>query len=417
MNSHADETREALVIHTLGDFAVQSGSVVLTDASKRSQRIWTLFKYIISNRKKKIPPEDFYDAIWEDEDVQYPNRALQNLIYRLRNALQEDENNSYIANTQGCYVWNAQAHYILDAETFEKLMQRAHDAERAQQPEALDLYLEALALYQGDYLPEMAYVRWVITARNQYKRLYLDGVQRAVQLLREQQRHGEIVLLCETAAVLEPFEEVIHASLLEAYLDMGKAAQAQSHYEYVTSMLYREMGVKPSAELKNVYRRMHERLEDVQMDLDAIQETMVERGALNEAFACDAETFKSLYRLEARRIQRSGKVTYLGLFTLMTSKYSIPEPGILSGMMDALSHILLDSLRRSDVVARWSESQMVVLMQSLTYEDGEMVVNRVVRRFEQTSFGEQVLIRSRVQPLDITLTPEYAKLSAVVREV
>jgi len=387
---------------------------MLTDVSKRSQRIWTLFKYIITHRKKKIPPEEFFDAIWEDEDTQYPGRALQNLVYRLRNALQEN-GEAYIMNTQGCYAWNGQAEYVLDAEQFELRMLEAQRADRAQQPEALDIYMEALKLYQGDYLPEMAYVDWVFPMRNYYKRLYMEGVQRAVALLQGEGRYQDIVALCETATGIEPFEEMPHASLMEAYLDMGKTAQAQSHYEYVTSMLYRELGVKPSAELINVYRRMHERLGDIQMDLDAIQESMAERGDLREAFFCDAETFKALYRLEARRIQRSGKVVYLGLFTLMTLKYGIPKSDVLNRMMDLLNHVLLENLRRSDVVARWSESQMVVLMQSLTYEDGEMVVNRILKRFEQAQAGDLVLVRSHVQPLDITLSPAYSQPAPIRR--
>ncbi len=264
---------------------------------------------------------------------------------------------------------------------------------------AAELYRECLKLYGGNYMGESAQVEWVIPTANYYKRLYINITTRAAQLNKALGRHEETLALCEAAFRIEPYEEPLHAAFIQALLELGKPKQARAHYEMVTAELYREYGVKPSQVLKDTYRYITENSSSVSMDLDVLQELLSEKEHAYEAFQCEPELFRSIYKLEARRAVRSGQVVYLVLLTLQEAGNGLLDPMLLASAMTGLGDLLLSSLRRGDVVSRWNESQFVIMLASLTYEDGEMVVRRLLDKF--TSFANPaVAIKHRLQPLN-----------------
>ncbi|MGI6161633.1 MAG: AfsR/SARP family transcriptional regulator [Christensenellales bacterium] len=393
--------KQTLKITTLGNFSVSLGDKVLTGKSKRVQRIWTIFKYIITYREKLIPPEEFFDVVWEDESCENPAHALQNLIYRLRTALVAEGGGSdeYILNRHGCYCWNREADYKLDVEEFEKNIKLAKESDNAGNRDSIKNYLDALDAYQSDYLPESVYTNWTIPARNYYRRLYTDGVIRAADILLSEERYSDIIRICEAAAQIDPYDETVHARMILAYSGMGKIINAKSHYEYVSSMLYRELGIKPSKELRDAYRRINDRSLDVQMDLSSVQEIIVQSDTAREAFYCDSDVFRMMYNLEARRLQRSGDSVFVALFTIMTTSYSMPDTETLLRAMKTLTRVLLGTLRKGDVVSKWSDSQGIVLLNSLTYEDGEKVIARLTKKFEAEYIGPRVIVKTSLAPV------------------
>ncbi len=396
----------SLKITTFGTFTVTIDGRAVSEDSKRQQKIWTLLKFILTNRKRRIPPESFFDVLWSGENCDNPQKALQNLIYRLRLVLAQgdkDRGESYIQFTQGCYVWNPQDPCELDVDVFEKqnslgLSREQHGDEEG----AIEAYLDALKAYQGPYLAENASLPWVIPAANGFKRLYVNIATRVVAHLKNAGRHEDIARVCEAAFLVEPFEEPLHAAFIDALIGMDKPKEARMHYEYITAALYREFGVRPSQILRDSFQRLNEGTASVNMDLDVLQELLAEKQETSEAFFCDPELFRSIYKLEARRAARTGQVVFLVLFTVLTQNYQMPDNRLLKGAMDALCDVLLVHLRRGDVVSRWNDSQYIVMLTSLTYEDGEMVVRRLCDRFNAKHMSSGVLIRHKLQPVSAT---------------
>ncbi len=399
------ETAEVptLKITTLGMFSVELDGKNLSEDSRRQQQIWTLFKYIIISRRRRIPPEEFYDVLWRDESCENPAKALQNLIYRLRRVLSQDDPDAprYILLKQGCYCWNQDAPVEIDVDQFESLNIQAMAEEQAGDANrAIELYKQCLALYRGNYLNESSSVEWVIPTANYYKRLYINITTRVTQLLKSLGRHEETLAVCEAAFRIEPYEEPLHAAFIQALLALGRPKQARSHYEAITSALYREYGVKPSQVLKDTYRFITENSSAINMDLDILQELLAEKEQVYEAFQCEPELFRSIYKLEARRAVRNGQVVYLVLLTILSNSHVQLDPVLLSQAMDHMNDLLLSSLRRGDVVSRWNESQFVIMLASLTYEDGEMVIRRLQDKFLATFPSPNITVKHRLQPLN-----------------
>ena len=84
--------------------------------------------------------------------------------------------------------------------------------------------------------------------------LYNECVRRVSVILLDQDRYDEIVLICEQAVALYPFEEEIHKLLLYSYMKAGKINKALSHYEYISDMFHRELGVNITESFRSIYK-------------------------------------------------------------------------------------------------------------------------------------------------------------------
>lgn len=390
-----------LEIYSLGQFMVKRGEINLSKTSHKSYRLWNLFKYFLTHRNKPIPTDTLQEAIWpEDEDL--TQQALRTLIYRLRKVLAHDPSlpsQQFIIFAQGGYSWNKNSEYWLDVEEFENLYNKGLKTSQKNPYEAINYFKKALEYYKGDFLPDINYFDWVIPLRNYYRRIYLDIVFQLKKLLTQRGRYDEIIKISEKALLIEPFEENLHQYYIESLLNEGKDKDALSHYEYVTSLFYRELGVKPSPELRSLYRRIKSNNEGVEMDLNSIQENLEERNLEQSAFCCDPDTFRFFYKLEGRRLLRTGKVVFLGLLTLTNPDYTLPPEKDLKEAMAKLQETLKRSLRRGDVICQWNEAQYLLILPHLNLEQAEMVLKRIKNSYENENTNRKILIRSKIEPI------------------
>ena len=75
-----------------------------------------------------------------------------------------------------------------------------------------------------------------------------------------------------------------------------------------------------------------------------------------------------------------GLSVFMALVTIMDidqkNDTSIIKPGL-----DRLETFLLKSLRKGDVIARWSSNQYVLMLPGLAYEQGEKVMERIKKSY------------------------------------
>lgn len=400
---NADE--DCLKIYTLGHFEVKSRKKVLSDDCKRSQQLWNLFKYIFTYRNKRIIQENFFDVLWGDKECDNPVKALQNLVYRLRMLINYEginkEGESIINYSQGCYSWNKEVDYWTDVDEFEELYKKAKAAENSDDfINAIELYKQALLLYKGDYLSEDSYNEWLTTVRNYYHRIYMDIIVRLTKLLKQYGRNEEILIICEEALMIESFEESLHIIYIEALIQVGDIKQAQNQYEYVTSMLYKEMGVKPSTALRNLYHKIKCNDEKGLLDLNSIQEMMMDRPDSDGAFFCDPDTFTSFYKLGYRRAERTGQVAFMAMLTLSRVKNSTKDSKILKKAMASLIDMLIQDLRKGDVISKWSEAQILILLPGPTFEQAELILGRILNKHEMAYTSKEIIVETLLKPIN-----------------
>lgn len=404
VNNIENADDDCLKVYTLGCFEVKTGKKVISNDCKRSQQLWNLFKYILTYRDKRIIQESLFDILWIDKECDNPVKALQNLIYRLRMLLNYEglnkDGESIINFSQGCYSWNKEFNYWTDVDEFEELYKNAKAFEKnIDFINAIELYQRALTLYKGDYLSEDSYNEWLTPVRNYYHRIYMDIIGSLTKLLKHYGRNEDILKVCEEALMLESFEESLHIHYIEALIAVGNIKQAKTQYEYVTSMLYKEMGVKPSTDLRNLYHKIKCKDDVILLDLDSIQELMMDRTDSDGAFFCEPDIFISFYKLECRRIARTKQVVIIAMITISMAKNRAKDSKILKKAMGSLLNMLIQDLRTGDVVSKWSDGQILMILPGPTFEQANIVLDRILNKHKLANASMDMIVETTLKPI------------------
>ena len=73
---------------------------------------------------------------------------------------------------------------------------------------------------------------------------------------------------------------------------------------------------------------------------------------------------------------------------------------MLAKVMDRLIESARLSLRRGDMIARYSPAQLVIMLPTVTYEMGQMVCERLTRNFKRENPTLNVAISYNLRPME-----------------
>jgi DNA-binding SARP family transcriptional activator len=392
-------TADALTIRLFGVFHVARAAEVLTDKLKRSRQLEGLLKYLIAYRARYVSPEELVDALWENKSCDNPAKAVQNLVYRLRMLIDLPGHPSHILYVNGGYGWNAQSGCFIDLEEFDRALDEATARMRAGAPDTA-LYFKALQVYSADFLANSLYDLWTVSLRQAYRLRFTSCVETLIGLLKAENRHQDIISVCEKAMGIDTYDEKVHVAFLEALVATNRIAHARMHYSYITELLYRDLGISPSAELKETYAKINGNAKYVHHDMDAILSTFTDEERATEGpYFCDEEIFHELFKLERRRLQRNGQSNCLMLLTVSNANFGIPSSEVLKAARGALKEVLMASLRKGDVVCVWNDAQLLVMLSSLTFEDAEIISHRIITRFHKAYAGIPLMLQKKISPV------------------
>ncbi len=395
------EADGAVSISLLGGFALEMNGASLTDDINRSLKLWSVLAYLILHRDRPVPQSEFIETFWPDDHSSNPVNALKTLLYRIRAMLEPlfGEVQPILAQ-RGAYMWNKAVVCDLDIDRFEALCQQAGD-ERLTAAERIDLYRRAADLYQGDVLPKLNHQMWLVPLTVHYHTLYLGAVKTLAGLLDEAEEFVEMHDVAQRASDLDPLDEGLHTLIVRSLLRQGRDGAALSHYEKATDLLYRNLGVRPSADLRALYGEIMATEKNLETDLGVILGDLKETAARPGAFVCEYGFFREAYRLEARRALRSGTSVHICLITVSQPDGAVPPLKVLSTTMDQLQEVLVKNLRRGDVVSKYSGAQYVIMLPAANYEDSTMVMDRVVSSFYQQHRRNFLKLTVRVRELEL----------------
>ena len=377
-----NETTNKIKISLLGNFEIQNGNAKIEETINRSKKMWNLLGFILTYRHKHISQAEYIEMLWPDENSSNPTNALKTLLSRLRTLLEPVaiNNENFILSSQSSYQWNNNLSCIIDTEVFEELVKKGNN-EDSPDDERISYYMDALNLYKGDFLTKHSTELWVIPVATYFHNLYLDTVKSLLKLLQQQNDYDNMEYYCTKALQIERFDETLHSILIRTFLGQGNTIAAMNHYERTTELLYQNLGVKPSKELRALYMDIIRTQQTLETDLNIIQNDLKEVEYKRGPFVCEYCIFQETYRLIARQAAREGRSVYLCLITISDRNGNIPSLNKLDAAMKRLLDAINLSLRRGDVVSQYSGAQYVILLPSITYEDSNMVLERIVKQY------------------------------------
>ena len=370
-----DTAEIKLKIETFGEFALISNGKRITEQAKKSSKVWRLIQYLVVNRYKVISQDELLELFCDDDLQVNPGSVLRTLVYRARNTLKksglECADNLIIAKSGG-YSWNNDIECITDIEEFEGFIKQA-SAETADKTKQLELLMQAIDLYKGDFLPTTTGDLWVMPLVRWYRTLYIDTVHKALILLNEDKNNTEAEKLCTKALSIDPFDEKLIEHFLRALIRQEKFDEALDFYKKMEVMFFDILGINFSDDLRSLYNMITHPGTGSEMTLDMLIDEWHTDAFYPGAYYCDASLFKILYHIEVRSLPRSGRSAYIVRFD--TKHDPKAKDG---GIMKKLGQIIPGCLRMGDLFTRSSPNQYMMMLYSLTYEDCQMLIHRIL---------------------------------------
>jgi DNA-binding SARP family transcriptional activator len=385
----------------LGSFSIRQGECQVDDSSNRMRKVWLLLAYLIWNRNDAANQAGYLSLFRGFSDGDDSTGRLKSLFYRARvllDQLEDASGHQLILRKEGIYIWNTDVPLTLDAEEFRRLCTAARQTDDADRQ--LSLYLQALPLYRGDLLPKLTNEPWVTPLAQEFHGLYEEAAVAALPLLEDRGRWAEAESLCARALTICSDSEALYQHLMRCRIATDNKAGAIDAFEEMSQQLFDSKGTLPSEESRRLYREASREIVTHQIPMDVLQEQLKEPAGPRHAVVCEYDFFKLLYQVQARSIARTGEMIHIGLFSLsVEGRRSLPRRS-LDLAVENLTEVAAANLRQGDVITRYSQAQLIIMLPMSDYENSCVVCQRIIRAFFRQYPHSPARIQFSVRPLE-----------------
>ncbi len=388
-------------IKMFGTFEIMVNGDLVLPQLHQARKTCLFLQYLILKKDRAVSHQELLDLLWSERESRSPATALRTLLHRYRTLVVENglpELADSILTARGSYQWNPALDCEIDVYAFERLCEEARANGRTRR-EAIERYLQALQLYVGPLLSNMADEMWVIPKSVYYHDLFLESVFTLIELLKSEEEYEVIVQVCRKAMDVEMFDSRLHLELMMALVKTGKKREALSQYYFATDLHYKQLGMQPSEEIRAVYKLIVQADQEMEADIEKVQSMLEGEDDGYGAFVCEYEIFREIYQLQSRMIERYSSTMFLGLLTINNTCEERFDNLVLDSTMKHLLGILQKNLRRGDTVSRYSAMQYVILLPAVTYESGRLVMDRVKKAFYRDCNKSSVMLTYKLRPL------------------
>nr|WP_162990848.1 BTAD domain-containing putative transcriptional regulator [Maliibacterium massiliense] len=385
-----------LQVKMLGGFSIKWGDTSVISEHGRENKVTHLIEYLLVNRKRSVPQEELIDVLLAGDDSDNPVNVLKNIVYRARKLFSAAgmPDKAYIYRKNGAYGFSSDLPCEVDVERFEAQLARA----RREGAQGLAACLEAIAIYRGDFLPRGYGVDWVVPRMVRYQNMYQDCVLEACKTLRARGRGQEALHIIDQAIALYPTFEAFRIQRMECLYEMKRIKDAIVEYEAAAAMLFDELGVNPSQQLRDLYLKVTTGLEELALSLDDILEELADDDLQQPgAFYCNFPMFSNTYRFVTRHMARSGQSAFVMLCTLSDGEGTTLARGRSCEAAQVFHRTVRAALRRSDVYTRYSPSQFLVLLMNINQENCKMVAGRMEVLFRKFVRGKGLRLEMKAK--------------------
>jgi DNA-binding SARP family transcriptional activator len=189
-----------------------------------------------------VSAERLADELWDSGPPQSVANALHYHVSQLRKTLAPSD---AIVTQEPGYVIRVGPDE-LDLHRFERLVR---DAQQADPELAARLLRDALGLWRGPALADLANAPFAQAEIRRLEELRLGALERRVEADLALGRHRELVAELEMLVQAHPLREGLRGALMRALYGSGRQAEALEVYRETRRLLVDELGIEPSPAL------------------------------------------------------------------------------------------------------------------------------------------------------------------------
>lgn len=392
---------ESIRICMMGDFEVYIGDVKMGDKVIKSRKGASLIQYLMAYRDEPVANTKLFEVLWSEEQSANPESALKTLVSRMRVILNGvlDGLGSCIVSTRGAYQWRMLPDMSVDYYEMVDLM-KALESRESLDEQTRDDFKQLTQLYRGDLLQgHNAQCEWAVPRAVMLHGKYLQLIYNYIDMLKQVEDYEEIVNISRVALDIDAFDERLHLELMNALTKTDRNNEALQQYKHVTNLHYRYLGIQPPAAIQEFYKQIMQARRDLEFNMEAIRSELREQEESRGAFVCEYTVFKEIYNLQIRNLERLGVPMFLGLIMINSVDGSLLPTLRQNEIMQTLMEMLRVNLRKGDAITHFLPSQCALLLPTVNYETGSMVLERIKRIFYQKFPNSNIIFNYRVGPL------------------
>ena len=240
-----------LAIHLLGHLRLESRGEPITRPRRRDSE--RLLLYVLLNRHRQLERRTAAFELWPDVPA---DKALYNLrfqLYKLASDLPPaPEGRSWFARGDRLVQWIGGADAWLDVAEFESLASAPSERHEDTAGGAIERMRTAVALYQGDLLPEHD-EPWLEAPRHRLRAAALRTLDALCDRLVDGHEFAEAVTFAQRRIALDPDEEHGYRQLMRAYAGLADSGALARTFEACANQMREAYGLRPSAETVALY--------------------------------------------------------------------------------------------------------------------------------------------------------------------
>ena len=374
---------DVLYVRTLGVFSMRyNGKLVGGGSKANDSQASYLLQILIHNRAHGVTRDRLEELLFEDRDMSNVHHALQSVIYNTKKKLERAgfPAANCIAQRKGVFFWTEEIPLVEDATEFERLYREAEACE--DRDEKLVLYLEASHWYSGEFLPSQTAVIWAAQEARRLKGIFCECVEKAAQMLRENQDYFQLEELGSRPSKIDPLADW-ETLTMEALVSLGRYDEARKLYDDTVQYYFNEEGLRPSKKMMEQLDRLGAEMKHQHAALDVIQAELSGRGDdFPGGYLCSYPVFVGIYRMVERMLERGGQSVYLMLCTVIDGKGNPMKDGpMLEELTKRMGDATRRSIRRGDAMSQYGKGQYLVLLVNTTRENCRVIQKRINERF------------------------------------
>lgn len=239
-----------LSIRSLGPFEVWRGSTSINQRDWQREKARQLFQFFVASRGKWFSREQIADKIWPQLDGDASMQNLKVALNALNRALEPEREAGmspfFISRRETLYGINPAAQISLDVDDF-LLLSKSDNEE--------DL-VEALSIYQGDFLMELSEDVWVSELRDRMHNTFLQTAKHLSEIYFQQERWDAAIRISHEILTMDACNEGAFQMLMLCHAARGNRTIVHSVYQRCVAILKDDLEVEPSAETTLIYQRL-----------------------------------------------------------------------------------------------------------------------------------------------------------------
>ena len=259
----------SLEVATLGRFEVRRKADLLTGGNWSRRKVVELFKLLLSVEQHRLHREQVQELLWPNSPLEQASNSFGKTLYLLRRALEPD----LAAGKGGSSIYLLLDRDTLmllpntiriDADAFEaasrqlqaRMRNRTGKETEDEYDALLDAFDAALALYQGDYLPEDLYDDWAQRRRDRLRRVHSWLLENAAELAIASGKGQRAIEYLLDLLEHNPADEQTHRQLMLVYARIGRRSEALNQYILLRKALKEDLRAAPLPESNDLFKRI-----------------------------------------------------------------------------------------------------------------------------------------------------------------